>query len=85
MLGPMNQDDFEDQEEGEGIDFGEDEVEPDQQSKLHPLMHHEKEILERFLQQLNLAHGDPKYLRVLEILKTGVRSPEGVHPTDWGD
>lgn len=52
------------------------------QSKLQPLMPQEREHLEAFLLQLGLASNDPKYDRVLELLRVGFRSLEGVQETE---
>jgi hypothetical protein len=86
MLGSASEAELEDQDEGEGVDLDEEDVKPAQQSRLQPLMQHEKGHLERFLRQLGLANRDPKYTRVLAILKSGIRTQEGVQETEpWID
>jgi superfamily II DNA or RNA helicase len=75
-------------EDEAGIDELEDDeaVIVEERSKLQPLSAQEREHLERFLAQLDLAGDDPKYRLVLEILRSGVRSPEGARETEpWFD
>ncbi|MCC6313317.1 MAG: DEAD/DEAH box helicase family protein [Thermomicrobiales bacterium] len=72
MLGAVETDEMEEGDEGEGADLEEEEVRPEEQSKLQPLLPNERQHLERFVRQLQLADGDPKYQRVLEILTGGV-------------
>lgn len=83
MLGGSSEDALEDQDEGEGLDLDDEHegAEVEARSKLQPLAPHEREHLDRFVKQLELANGDPKYERVLDILRHGVRTSEGVQET----
>src|SRR5690625_5124193 len=87
MLGAAIVEDLEEQDEGAGLDGYDDENDaPETQSKLQPLLPEEREHLERFLKQLELATADPKHQLVLDILRTGVYSNEGAQETGpWID
>ncbi|MCA9864492.1 MAG: DEAD/DEAH box helicase [Thermomicrobiales bacterium] len=86
MLGGVSDAVIEEQDEGEGVDIDEEESSPEHQSKLQPLSVPEREHLERFVRQLGLANEDPKYQLVLDILRRGVRTSEGVQETEpWLD
>jgi superfamily II DNA or RNA helicase len=71
MLGSADVEDLEGEDEGEGVEVEEEDVKPEEQSKLHPLSAAERTHLERFTQQLSLVKEDPKYRLVLELLKEG--------------